>query len=734
MNASYTTSLYPATISQFIRGPEPMKFSGTTYRKHDTEYTIPVFSVSEPEDYSNVYFVLLGPQYQYAAMLADDFKRRTEATSEEEVKLLFKTDQDTMRSGMQPFPVWRYTEGARHFEIITGIDHPFYTMTGPKITRASTWKSKWATMAQVVDDLYRPSKGPWSVTARFFTPNSTDYTVVLTPGTWGTGGSAVGLSLLGDVTQKVIEDIKLPYPKSVRVMSLATLQAEGTAVYTCIATHPFGFYSTWMRSTELAAWHRELCAEGRSANDLADGMSRRQPTRANLGELRKLLGEDLLDSWNQRLKKAQFNEIAPVVRLLQGKSAQDYSHLPAELSRVVEQLKALTHEEVIVLKECILFRAKKPLPKYLPALITDKIRRALLHDYLASSTLTFLTAGKVKDAVGAKRKKSQVAVMFNVSASRIAEALWNPERGTGKRAPVVAEWLHRSAFSFGGLGFPKKWDIGAHVNQAESKAQKSQHGNNMIFGTTEANTCMLRFVPDDMSCLYEMAIKDALMMNQDSHPWITAAVYTALEDTKATHPYSAWYSPTLTYHYRLSLGKTAENIDGINLDGFAFEHSFDLFSRYRPFRIEAEVDKALMMLFANMIKPGDHEASHADLDGPEVEVAIVISESDEFDADERDFSFGSTDDAITAEGFALPDDEGDNVTIEMTAGTGFDLSDDGDDDALYIANMKEDGHLGLADTFEEEASGPQKKTVDNLPGDVEVVSYMETNGPKNLKI
>ncbi|CAE6466773.1 unnamed protein product [Rhizoctonia solani] len=82
-------------------------------------------------------------------------------------------------------------------------------------------------------------------------------------------------------------------------------------------------------------------------------------------------------------------------------------------------------------------------------------------------------------AVGKKRGISQKSVMNGKSATKVAEIFgWDTFGPSSSGGAHRAEWLHRSAFSFGGLGF--------------TGSNNSQNARNLIFGSVEANTLMMR--------------------------------------------------------------------------------------------------------------------------------------------------------------------------------------------------------------------------------------------------
>ncbi|KAG5651475.1 hypothetical protein H0H81_008506 [Sphagnurus paluster] len=121
------------------------------------------------------------------------------------------------------------------------------------------------------------------------------------------------------------------------------------------------------------------------------------------------------------------------------------------------------------------------------------------------TTITQINAEKLRKIKNVKRNPSQKKAMLGKSATEIARIFgWY---AGGFPAPIQAhraEWLHRSAFSFGGLG-------GAEIH-ADKLSSSSQVPKNFIFGSVEANTLMLR---------PEMSIK-RMMEHIDQDPTLTA--------------------------------------------------------------------------------------------------------------------------------------------------------------------------------------------------------------------
>ncbi|KAF4337444.1 hypothetical protein FBEOM_8673 [Fusarium beomiforme] len=107
----------------------------------------------------------------------------------------------------------------------------------------------------------------------------------------------------------------------------------------------------------------------------------------------------------------------------------------------------------------------------------------------------FLDARKMRAVVGKrKEERGQAAVMANCSATEVAHGFGWP---TNKLATgfSVAEWLHLSAYSWGGL-----------EESGEYLSSSSQTPENLVFGTSETNSLMTR---------YEVAWQKLLLEEQD---------------------------------------------------------------------------------------------------------------------------------------------------------------------------------------------------------------------------
>ncbi|GHJ85126.1 hypothetical protein NliqN6_1528 [Naganishia liquefaciens] len=99
----------------------------------------------------------------------------------------------------------------------------------------------------------------------------------------------------------------------------------------------------------------------------------------------------------------------------------------------------------------------------------------------AGRTLTCVSAPKYSSA--GKREGDQSSKMNGVSATVVAEAIYKGIDAQRTQWRNVAEWLHRSGFQMGGFG----------VEVFFHDPQSSQNRFNLVFGTKNANTDMLRY-------------------------------------------------------------------------------------------------------------------------------------------------------------------------------------------------------------------------------------------------
>ncbi|PVF92098.1 hypothetical protein CPB86DRAFT_844605 [Serendipita vermifera] len=192
---------------------------------------------------------------------------------------------------------------------------------------------------------------------------------------------------------------------------------------------------------------------------------------------------------------------------------------------------------------------------------------------------------KMAAVAGTERHPDQKGVMGGTSATEIAESLWGI-KDPPKMRPTSAEWLHRSAFRFGGL-------------EDEGKPNSSQVRRNLIFGTSECNTHMIR-AENAITMLLAMKTKgdgtrghkgtltttnvregkasrwkmDGKTEEKDIDGWVKQKKY-------------MWLCMQLKYQWTTKSDKDNK----YTLHG---TQSYDPFSRYLPLLLEARFDDALM--------------------------------------------------------------------------------------------------------------------------------------------
>ncbi|OCH87437.1 hypothetical protein OBBRIDRAFT_155690 [Obba rivulosa] len=604
-------------ISGFSHDGELSEFKvKTQYSDSIRAFKIPIFTIAEPEDGSYIppkdRLILLGrtqvntTQYRNSFMFEGDFRKRALAEN-----ATFHEDKKAVEEGNAPFQYWLYQEDTgtlTRAELTDTLSNNVYSMA---MRLESAWRAAWHARLARVSDLYKTPSSRWSVSARFFKPEKLDYGIVLQPGTWGEGGRLVEVGLMEDLVKQFIP---AAYAEHVTVAEHVDWNE-----YVEISRHPFGFYTTYIHRLSLRRWEAELCRYGKGQ---VDGIWRRQPTEDD----RKSLADvevRLVNSWDDWLKFALENTSQRIfVRVLQGVNYSDEALammdcISPEMLNIIKQCRALSTEQRFKIENFFLFGQKlagapkdlKGMTDVVSALKTTNrsvIKELLLRDPVEVSTITVGTTQKLLGTVREKRKKSQKTVMFDVSASEIAKVLWKPLAEPGHKVPIVAEWLHRSAFSFGGLGFPGDWEV--------LDAQSSQHGKNLVFGTSEANTHMLR---------YESAIKDAIVLTRQVYPDSEFDVNTSLMSLDGNEPYSAWYSPYMDYYYSIERKEQKASATGLvySLGRFGGDKRFDLFSRYRPFLFESQIDGALMKALgkriateAGVAEPKKRQRSSDDVD------------------------------------------------------------------------------------------------------------------------
>ncbi|EMD31053.1 hypothetical protein CERSUDRAFT_127659, partial [Gelatoporia subvermispora B] len=524
-----------------------LPYSGTTKR---TTFKLPVFTIAEPEDGSYIApkddLILLGEitvgtiRYQNSFMLAHEFEKRAGFQDSEET---YKTDKDAILAGTTPFDFWLYQEDSGLLRKATMQDAvPVYKMDTRGV---SGWRDEWTSRLRRVSELYKAPSSRWSVSARFFKPEKLNYGIVLQPGTWGEGGRAVDPMKLQEFVNKYVPEAYVQY---------VTVDTDvDWNEYIAIGRHPFRFYTTYIQRQSLGRWEADLCryGRGRVPTGQDDGIWRRHPFDNDRPSIAGI-SPTFVRSWDDWKTFALANTPARMfVRVLQGAGYGDdalgvVGNIPVDMLTAIKACRDLTADQRFNVENHLLYNqplkgrgmvAMRAVVELLTKADRGTIKDLLLHDPVELSTITIGTTKKVLGSISEKRKKSQQAVMSGVSASQVARVLWRPRKEPGCRAPVVAEWLHRSAFSFGGLGFPGDWEV--------HDAQSSQHGKNLVFGTSEANTHMLR---------YESVIKDAIALTRGVYTQNKFEVDTSLMSLDDNEPYSCWYSPYLDYYYSVEWG------------------------------------------------------------------------------------------------------------------------------------------------------------------------------------
>ncbi|KIK65994.1 hypothetical protein GYMLUDRAFT_954339 [Collybiopsis luxurians FD-317 M1] len=209
---------------------------------------------------------------------------------------------------------------------------------------------------------------------------------------------------------------------------------------------------------------------------------------------------------------------------------------------------------------------------------------ALPEDGLGTETL--VSAQKIKAAHGMRvTVPSQKAVM-GASATEVAKLLWPTNTLDPNRRPADAEWLHRSAFHFAGLG-----------NNVDLSSSQSRL--NLVFGTGECNTDMIRgenAVSDLANLLRdskggtlttENIVKGNMDRRRPNGLYDTQAIPVWVEtERNKGQGELIWLSMKLAYRFTMS-------DQDLNLD-FNSVATYDPFSRYAPFRIEARLDQIIL--------------------------------------------------------------------------------------------------------------------------------------------
>ncbi|KAG8818865.1 hypothetical protein FRC19_010266 [Serendipita sp. 401] len=200
--------------------------------------------------------------------------------------------------------------------------------------------------------------------------------------------------------------------------------------------------------------------------------------------------------------------------------------------------------------------------------VADKAIQELLkskHTYKdatsAATTVTEVTKSKVNVVKNYKRNPDQVGAMGGLSPNDLVRKWW----GMGEKE-LGAEWLHRSAWSYGGLASSGGFD-----------PQSSQVMSNLIIGTHEANTMMLR---------YEIFVKRLAQFTG-----VPVRVTTTIQQLlKNELPSVGWYSPRLLYKVETpGSSNVAAN----------FTTQFVTIDRRLPTRLELDLDELFERLVYN---------------------------------------------------------------------------------------------------------------------------------------
>ncbi|KAG8822238.1 hypothetical protein FRC17_009611 [Serendipita sp. 399] len=155
--------------------------------------------------------------------------------------------------------------------------------------------------------------------------------------------------------------------------------------------------------------------------------------------------------------------------------------------------------------------------------LCDRLQRKYANAVAPFVTVTKVTEASINIVKNYKREPSQIVVVGNLSPNDFVRKWWNVRKGE-----KAAEWLHRSAWSYGGLYQNGKVD-----------PQSSQDVRNLIIGTHETNTMMLRVE------LFVKRLAQYATERDDSPITVTVTTQNA-NDGEETQQY-AWYCPRLIY-------------------------------------------------------------------------------------------------------------------------------------------------------------------------------------------
>ncbi|TBU56241.1 hypothetical protein BD310DRAFT_931958 [Dichomitus squalens] len=201
-------------------------------------------------------------------------------------------------------------------------------------------------------------------------------------------------------------------------------------------------------------------------------------------------------------------------------------------------------------------------------------------------TVAKMSHFKATAAIGQRSSYPDQQAVMTASATDLAKVMWGPAN-VSSGSPADAEWLHRNAFHFGGMD--------DSVNLASSQTRE-----NLVFGTGESNTHMIR-AENTISSL----LRADASVAQDSTRTGTLVTTNLFKGTifrqdlnspgfRRSEQIPSW-ADTEKYMW-LSFGLKYQWIMPGSALGLDFNASevFDPFSRYIPLRVEARLDDALM--------------------------------------------------------------------------------------------------------------------------------------------
>ncbi|KAF7362644.1 hypothetical protein MVEN_00613500 [Mycena venus] len=172
----------------------------------------------------------------------------------------------------------------------------------------------------------------------------------------------------------------------------------------------------------------------------------------------------------------------------------------------------------------------------LPLPSTAKLaQQAIASTVRADMTRTKIDQNSILSAKMIGRECTQDAVM-GTGSIKLAEILW-PNLDSWKG---VSEWLHRSAFSFGGIANGTGTINDLNKDPEEGPPSNSQSKENLVFGTYETNTLMIR---------YESYIKRLATKRELTVFLQTRIDYSPLSWAVFPADSYAWLAPALKYSW-----------------------------------------------------------------------------------------------------------------------------------------------------------------------------------------